>query len=88
MAANTGESSSRLVGSIDCFNDAAMAGATGLLRNRPVTRRDTKRLGKEACGEAKGVPEAIRRFGEVFRDEARWCVTIIAAGNKQRGGWR
>src|SRR5688572_18128183 len=59
-----------------------VAVATGLFGDRAIARLDAERVGEPAGCEREGVPEAVRRLGEVLGDEPGRRVAVVARGDR------
>jgi hypothetical protein len=66
---------------IDGGSHLAVTFAARALSNVVIPGRDAQRIGIPSRCEIEGMPEAVLRFGEVFRDEAGWRVTVVANGH-------
>ena len=62
----------------DRFGNFLMAFPAGAVGDFPVMWFDLDRLVKPAGGECERMPEPIRGFVDVFGNEARRCVAVVA----------
>src|SRR5688572_5997307 len=65
----------------DSFDYLGMTFTTCLFGHDAIVCLDSKRIGKVAGRKRERVPEAIRCFRCVFRNESRRCVAVVAGGN-------
>src|SRR5688572_8360467 len=63
---------------IDRHGDFVVALAARALSDCMIARRDAKRIGVTPRREIERMPEAVLRFGDVLRHQARWRVAVVA----------
>ena len=70
------------MGRLDGIDNLGVTVPASLLGDHPALRPDLNVVLVTAGGEEKRMPKTIRRFGQIFADEARRSVTAVAACNR------